>query len=70
LRTGTGDLCNGLGDRHFFANFTPLDNGRLMIYFEAAGRKEDGLLKQYFNELRSQGNPFDPNLSSQYSPLS
>lgn len=41
-----------------------------MVYFEAAGKKEDGLLKQYFNELRSHGNPFDPNRSSQYSPLS
>ena len=52
------------------AKYTALKNGRLMVYFEAAGKTEDRLLKQYFNELRSQGNPFDPNRSSEYSPLS
>ena len=52
------------------AKYAELKNGTLMVYFEAAGKKEDGLLKQYFNELRSHGNPFDPNRSSQYSPLS
>lgn len=50
------------------AKYADLKNGTLMVYFEAAGKKEDGLLKQYFNELRSHGNPFDPNRSSQYWP--
>jgi hypothetical protein len=52
------------------AKYAALRNGRLMVYFEAAGKKEDRLLKQYFNELRSQGSPFDINRSSQYLPLS
>jgi hypothetical protein len=52
------------------AKYASLRNGTLMVYFEAAGKTEDRLLKQYFNELRSQGNPFDPNRSSEYSPLS
>jgi Protein of unknown function (DUF3800) len=52
------------------AKYAALKNGTLMVYFESAGKKEDRLLKQYFNELRSQGNPFDLNRSSQYSPLS
>ncbi len=43
------------------AKYASLRNGTLMVYFEAAGKTEDRLLKQYFNELRSQGNPFDPN---------
>jgi len=52
------------------AKYASLRNGTLMVYFEAAGKTEDRLLKQYFNGLRSQGNPFDPNRSSEYSPLS
>ncbi len=41
------------------AKYAALHNGTVMVYFEAAGKKEDRLLKQYFQELRSQGNPFD-----------
>lgn len=42
----------------------------IMIYYEAAGKKEDRLLKQYFNEIRELGHPFDSNNASKYSPLS
>lgn len=52
------------------AKYAAIKNGKLMVYFEAAGKNEDRLLKQYFNELRSQGLPFDSNRSSQYLPLS
>lgn len=34
------------------AKYAALKNGTLMVYFESAGKKEDTLLKQYFNELR------------------
>lgn len=52
------------------AKYVSFRNGRLMVYFEAAGKREDRLLKQYFKELRSQGNPFDQTRASKYSPLS
>lgn len=42
----------------------------IMIYYEEAGKKEDRLLKQYFNEIRRSGHPFDSNNASKYSPLS
>jgi hypothetical protein len=42
----------------------------IMIYFEEAGKREDNLLKGYFNELRESGHPFDSSNASKYSPLS
>lgn len=52
------------------AKYAALKDGTLMVYFESAGKKEDKLLKQYFNELRSQGHPFNSTKASKYSPLS
>ncbi len=52
------------------AKYAALKKGTLMVYFESAGKKEDTLLKQYFDELRSQGHPFDSSSASKYSPLS
>lgn len=51
------------------AKYAALKDGTLMVYFESAGKKEDKLLKQYFNELRSQGHPFNSTRASKYSPL-
>jgi hypothetical protein len=45
-------------------------NESIMIYYEEAGKREDNLLKQYFNEIREFGHPFDSNNASKYSPLS
>ena len=42
----------------------------IMIYYEEAGKREDRLLKQYFNQIRESGHPFDSNNASKYSPLS
>ncbi len=42
----------------------------IMIYYEEAGKREDRLLKQYFNEIRESGHPFDRANASKYSPLS
>jgi hypothetical protein len=42
----------------------------IMIYYEEAGKREDNLLKGYFNELRESGHPFDSSNASKYSPLS
>ena len=45
-------------------------NGSIMIYYEEAGKREDNLLKEYFNNMRVSGHPFDVNNASIYSPLS
>ena len=42
----------------------------IMIYYEEAGKREDRLLQQYFNEIRESGHPFDSENASKYSPLS
>lgn len=44
-------------------------NGKIMVYFEKIGRVEDRKLKKYFEELRSQGMPFDGKRSAAYQPL-
>ncbi len=51
------------------AKFANTRNGTVMIYFEKAGKKEDGLIKKYFQELRSDGLPFNAATSSRYSPM-
>lgn len=52
------------------AKFAASRDGTVMVYFEKAGKKEDKLIKKYFEELRSQGLPFNPNKSNKYSPMS
>ncbi|MES1022510.1 DUF3800 domain-containing protein [Gloeocapsa sp. BRSZ] len=52
------------------AKYVAAKNGTLMVYFEAAGKREDRLIKSYFNELRSQGHPFDTVRANKYFPLS
>jgi hypothetical protein len=51
------------------AKYVASQNGTLMVYFEAIGKKEDKLLKEYFKELRLGGHPFDANRARKYSPL-
>ena len=41
----------------------------IMIYYEKAGKKEDKLLQQYFNDIRESGHPFNSEKASKYSPL-
>lgn len=52
------------------AKFAGKHNGSIMIYYEEAGKKEDQLIKQYFEDLRRSGHPFDVTNASQYQPLS
>jgi hypothetical protein len=42
---------------------------RLRIYPERCNKKEDGVLKGYYNELKTGGPPFDPTTSEKYRPL-
>ncbi|MCT7952945.1 DUF3800 domain-containing protein [Ancylothrix sp. C2] len=51
------------------AKYAATQNGSVMVYFEKAGKNEDKLITSYFNDLRSQGHPFDQSTSSKYSPL-
>lgn len=41
----------------------------IMIYYEKAGKREDGLIESYFKEIREKGHPFDTKKSSIYAPL-
>lgn len=41
----------------------------IMIYYEKAGKREDGLIEGYFKSIRAAGLPFDSTKSSKYSPL-
>lgn len=41
----------------------------IMIYYEKAGKREDGLIESYFKEIREKGLPFNSEKSSIYSPL-
>ena len=38
--------------------FVGKQNGKLMIYYEKIGRKEDRSIESYFHELRTNGHPF------------
>lgn len=49
--------------------FVAADDGKVMIFFEKAGKKEDKLLIGYFRELRENGLPFNRDTSSKYAPL-
>ncbi|URR36106.1 DUF3800 domain-containing protein [Thermosynechococcus sp. HN-54] len=51
------------------AKYVLLQNGKVMIYFEKAGKKEDRLITHYFKSLRDSGAPFNAETSSKYSPL-
>jgi hypothetical protein len=51
------------------SKYALLENGKVMVFFETAGKKEDRLMKRYFNELRTAGAPFQSSTSSKYLPL-
>ncbi|MFN5894740.1 MAG: DUF3800 domain-containing protein, partial [Dolichospermum sp.] len=48
------------------AKYAAINNGSLMVYFEAAGKNEDNLLKQYFYDLRAKGQSFNITTSDKY----
>jgi hypothetical protein len=45
-------------------------NCRLRVLPERCNKKEDGVLKGYYNELKTAGPPFDASTSEKYRPLS
>ncbi len=51
------------------AKYAARQNGAIMVYYEKAGKTEDKLLEHYFKDLRTAGNPFNPETSGKYAPL-
>jgi len=51
------------------SKYAALYDGKVMVYFEKAGKKEDKLITGYFNDLRSAGAPFSAETSIKYAPL-
>lgn len=43
--------------------------GQMKVYFEEIGKKENKKIKEYYEELKTNGVPFSPSSSSQYNPL-
>lgn len=52
------------------AKFVESKNGRLRVYVEQSSKKDEKLLKSYYEDLRSVGCPFNANNSAVYSPVS
>jgi len=51
------------------SKYVSLQDGKVMVYFEKAGKKEDRLISSYFNNVKYQGAPFNPETSGKYQPL-
>jgi hypothetical protein len=51
------------------AKYAAERDSTIMIYYEEAGEVEDKLMKQYFQQLRSSGHPFNPETAGKYSPM-
>ena len=51
------------------AKFARRHGRRLLVYVEASGPKEDKALKQYQNNMRTEGMYFNKDTSAKYAPL-
>lgn len=51
------------------AKFAQVNGARLRVYVEQSGKKIDGRLRHYFDQLREVGAPFDATTSAKYRPL-
>ena len=52
------------------AKYVQKQQGKLMVYYEEAGRVEDKKLKDYFKDIRLRGLPFNQSTSQKYNPCS
>jgi hypothetical protein len=52
------------------AKYVDTQQGTIMVYYKKMGKKEDRLIEQYFQEIRLNGHPFNPQNAYKYSPLS
>ena len=51
------------------AKFVDSEERQLEIFFEVTGKKEDQDIVQYLKDLKREGNPFNPQTSEGYDPL-
>lgn len=51
------------------AKFADEEGRKLEIYFEATGKKEDEDIVAYMRSLKTEGPPFSPETSADYTPL-
>ncbi len=51
------------------AKFAAHKDARLRVFVERSDRPTEGQLKQYYEEMRNTGLPFDQSRSAKYSPL-
>lgn len=52
------------------AKYVQRKGGRMKVYFEGIGKRENEVLKQYFKDLRTTGHFFSPNTASIHKPFS
>jgi Protein of unknown function (DUF3800) len=50
------------------AKYVQKQGGKIMVYFEEAGKIEDTKVKSYFKDIRSDGLPFNQSTSQKYNP--
>ncbi len=51
------------------AKYAISQNGRLRVFVERSSKPDEEKLKQYYDEMRGAGNPFNSQTSSIYNPL-
>lgn len=51
------------------AKYAAFRNCKLKVFAERCNKKEDARLKQYYNEMKIHGLPFDKDNSEKYAPL-
>lgn len=51
------------------AKYAKSKNKKLRVYVEQSGKKEEAMIKQYYETLKNTGMPFDNKNSSKYAPL-
>ena len=52
------------------AKYVNKQKGKLMVYYEKAGRTEDKQIQEYFQDIRKNGLPFNKHTSQKYNPYS
>jgi hypothetical protein len=51
------------------SKYVAIQEGQVIVYFEKAGKKEDKLITDYFNDFRNSGAPFNAETSTKYAPI-
>lgn len=49
--------------------FVASRDGKVTVYYEKIGRREDRLIESYFRSFRAEGHPFNQNNAAKYNPL-